>query len=548
MSSLLCIRQVLISVFNKSNILNLAQKLSTYGARLLSTDGTAKILSNYGIVVQRISDYTQFPEIMNGRIKTLHHKIYAGILNRNKLDDDIMNQNHIQPIDMIIVDFYPFHKILQNSNSPYSTEEILEYIDIGGPNMVRAAVKNYQNTVIIIDHHDYNHIINEMHKHKGLISLNTRFTLAEKALRYIVQYDLDVSHYFSNQLRQHYHTNNINKTNQNQKNIADHHFPDTIQCIDLKFTKKQNMCYGENPHQKAALYQETKISTGSVVTAQQLQGKPLSYNNIIDMDTALECVKLFSQPTCVIVKHANPCGVATSNSITNAYKKAYQSDPISAFGSIIAFNKTLDALTVKTIIDQHFVEAIIAPYINNDCLKILSNKKHIRILCSGSWDLQNTTDIDFKRITGGLLVQSRDFAIHPKHLEIVSISQPTQKEIQDSIFCWKIVKFIKSNAIVCAQNYQTTGIGAGQMNRINAVKIATNFTKLHHHHDPIQLKGSSLASDAFFSFSDGIHIAAKMGIRCIIQPGGSIKDSEIIKTANKYKIAMIFTHTRHFRH
>lgn len=545
MSSLLSIHQILISVFNKSKILNFAKTLSLHGAQILSTEGTAQTLSNHGVLAQTISEYTQFPEIMNGRVKTLHHKIYAGILNRIGLDDNILNKYHIHPIDMIIVDFYPFNQISQNNK--YSQEDILEYIDIGGPSMVRAAAKNYKNTVIIVDHYDYDNIANEMNKYNGSISLNTRFTLAVKAFKYITEYDIAISNYFNNKLK--IHTNSNSKyTNTNKQSSFNYNFPDTLKCMHINFKKKQDMRYGENPHQEAALYQDThtlQTTTGSVVTAQQLQGKPLSYNNIIDLDTALECVKAFTEPTCVIVKHANPCGVATSNTITEAYKKAYQADTISAFGGIIALNRDLDALTAQTIIDQHFIEAIIAPNIHHDCLTIFSHKKHIRILCSGLWNTHNNPDIDFKRITGGLLVQNRNIATYPKHLNIVTIIQPNPEEIQDALFCWKIVKFVKSNAIVCAKNQQTTGIGAGQMNRVNAVKIATTYSKKHHNH---QLPGSSMASDAFFPFPDAIHIAAKIGIRCIIQPGGSIKDSEIIEAANKHGISMIFTHIRHFRH
>lgn len=543
MSSLLPISQVLISVFNKSKILHFAKALSQHGVKLISTEGTARLLSNNDLLVQKITDYTKFPEIMNGRIKTLHHKIYAGILNRPKLDDSILNQYYIRSIDMVIVNFYPFTEIMQNKK--YSHAEILEYIDIGGPNMARAAAKNYKNTVVVVDSYDYDTILDEMNKTKGLISLKTRFYLAAKALNYISQYDIEIANYF-NKMLQHTNTFNTNQ-NKNKQTSLDYNFPNTLNCMHLKFIKKQNMCYGENPHQKAALYQETNTlqTTGSVVTAQQLQGKPLSYNNIIDMNTALECVKTFDEPTCVIVKHTNPCSVATSDNITEAYKKAYQSDPISAFGGVIAFNRDLDVPTIQTIINKHFVEAIIAPNVNHDCLNILSNKKNIRILSSGMWHPSKNSDIELKSITNGLLIQNTNIENYPKNLEIVTIRQPNKKEIQDALFCWKIVKFVKSNAIVCSKNYQTIGIGSGQTNRVNAVKIAITAAKFHKN---LKIEGSVIASDAFFPFPDSVHLAAKAGIRCIIQPGGSIKDTEIIKIADQYKISMIFTHTRHFCH
>lgn len=550
MSSLLSIKQVLISVFNKSKILNFAQSLSQQGIQILSTEGTAQILSKSGLLVHKISDYTKCPEIMDGRIKTLHYKIYAGILNRTNLDDNTLHSHSIQPIDMVVVNFYPFDLILKNKQ--YSIEKILEYIDIGGPSIIRAAAKNYKNTVVIIDNNDYSNILKEMNKYNGAITLNTRFNLAAKAFAYIVKYDSIISNYFCNQSKiQTTHYQSIIKTNKNYTKLpCNYHFPEFIKCMHLKFIKKQNMRYGENPHQKAAFYTEINSQhiTGSIATAKQLQGKPLSYNNILDIDTALECAKMFDDPTCVIVKHANPCGVATSDTIYSAYNKAYQSDPISAFGGIIAFNRPLDIKTMQSIINKHFVEAIIAPKIHQNCLQILSNKKNIRILSTGLWKHNsNMSNIDLKLINGGLLIQNQDTIITPKYLKIVTQTYPTQQELQDSLFCWKIVKFIKSNGIVCGKNYQTTGIGTGQLNRVHAVKIATDFMKKNQK-NITQSQGSVMASDAFFPFSDSINIAAKTGIRCIIQPGGSIRDPEIISTADQHKISMIFTHTRHFRH
>lgn len=551
MLSLLSIRKTLISVFDKTKILIFAKSLYQKGIQILSTEGTAQTLSKSGILVRKISDYTNCPEIIDGRIKTLHYKIYAGIL--NKINNNILyNDNAIaEPIDMVVIDVYPFNSI--STNTKHSIEEIIEYIDIGGPSMIRAAAKNYKNTVVIVDNHDYDNILKEMNKYNGSITLDTRFTLATKAFKYIAKYDAIIANYFNNQSRQYTtHYQSIKKTDKNDAISPDNfHFPHSIKCMNLKFIKKQNMRYGENPHQKSALYTEinNQKPIESVATAQQLQGKPLSYNNILDMDTALECVKMFDKPTCVIVKHTNPCGVATSDNINSAYHKAYQADPISAFGGIIAFNKPLDTATSQSIIQQNFVEGIIAPNIHQNCLKILSQKKHIRVLSTGMWNQQhiNTLNIDIKRIHGGLLIQDHDIIKTPKHLKIVTHTHPTTKEMQDSLFCWKIVKFIKSNGIVCGKNSQTTGIGTGQLNRVHAVKIATSFIK-ENQKDTIRIQGSVMASDAFFPFSDSIDIAAKIGIRCIIQPGGSIKDPEIIQTANQYGISMIFTGTRHFRH
>lgn len=554
----LFIRQALISVSDKSNLLPFAKQLFCANIQLLSTNGTANTLSKSGITVHKISKYTQFPEIMNGRIKTLHHKIYAGILNRSKSDDDIMYKYNIKPIDMIVVNFYPF-PFNNTQDNPYDLDQILEYIDIGGPSMVRAAAKNYKNTVVITDKNDYDTITHELHKHNGYISLQTRLMLATKAFKYIAEYDSVISNYFNDTLNQ---QSNQNYTDNNIKQIIhlpskpkNPKFPKIINCDNSKFIKKQDIRYGENPHQTATLYQEQSIKpeTGFIANAKQLQGKLLSYNNIVDMDTALECVKMFDQIACVIVKHANPCGVAISDNIYTAYKKAYLADPISAFGGVIAFNKPLnDKKTAQSIINQNFVEAIIAPNINQDCLDILSLKKDIRILKSGMWtknDLlitKDTLNIDFKRISGGLLVQDYDYyqPINLNNLQIVTDRKPSKQEVEDALFCWKIVKFVKSNAIVCGKNYQTTGIGIGQTNRVFSVKLATSLRL----NKSIEISGSSLASDAFFTFPDGIQEAANTGISCIIQPGGSIRDPQIIQTANKFNLSMIFTHTRHFRH
>lgn len=537
----LFIRHALISVFDKSNIIEFSKFLIQKKIQLLSTEGTSQILSNHNLPTLKISNYIKFPEIMNGRLKTLHHKIYAGVLGRKGVDDTVMKEYNIQPIDMLVINFYPFHKFIKNKK--YSEEEILNQIDIGGPNIIRAAIKNYKNIVTIIDSKDYKKIIEEINTKNGFISLKTCSILATKALKYIIDYDNIIYNYFNQKL----YTNNMSSI-QNKKIYiqSQNNFPDTVTLTNLKFKKKQNMIYGENPHQQAALYIQTNTKkNGSIATATQLQGKKLSYNNIVDMDTALECVKMFTAPTCVIVKHDNPCGVASSHNIQSAYNQAYHADSISAFGGIIAINRPLNEKIAQTIIKQKFIEAIVAPSIHQDCLKILSHKKNIRILICGSLIQPKIPKINFKIINGGLLIQEWDNIENLKNLEIVTVCKPTEKEIKDALFCWKIVKFVKSNAIVCGKNNQTTGIGSGQMNRAHAVKIATTpFNK----QQSSNIQGSVMASDAFFTFPDGIKIAAEMGIRCIIQPGGSIKDKEIINISNQYGISMIFTHIRHFRH
>ncbi|AKC60112.1 bifunctional phosphoribosylaminoimidazolecarboxamide formyltransferase/IMP cyclohydrolase [Blochmannia endosymbiont of Polyrhachis (Hedomyrma) turneri] len=540
------IRRALISVSNKLNILEFAHALAQKNIHLLASGGTAETLSSAGLKVTEISQYTNFPEIMNGRIKTLHTKIYAGILARPQIDNDIMQKYSIKHIDMVIINFYPLTSIPpinkdiknhHNTNYDITTDNI----DIGGPSIVRSAAKNYKNVLVIVDIKDYTKIIDELNNNNGKISIKTRLQLATKAFQYVATYDTLIANNFKKQLTKHQiHDNN------KKPNI---YFPHYINCMNVNFTKKQNMRYGENPHQIAAFYTETyNTMPDSISQAEQLQGKKLSYNNIIDIDTAWECVKMFTEPTCAIIKHGTPCGVSSSHTLTKSYQKAYQTDPDSAFGGIIAFNKTLDKITAQSIIENQFTEAIIAPCIHQDAIKTLNNKKNIRILTYKKWkqrSKQPVLDLDYKRITGGLLIQNRDYdTINKKNIQIVTIHHPNMQEINDALFCWKIVQFVKSNAIVYGKNKQTIGIGAGQTSRIYAAKIATLKAK----DAGFDLKDAVMASDAFFPFPDTIELAASMGIKCIIQPGGGIQDKKIIASANKNNISMIFTNIRHFRH
>lgn len=519
------IKNALISISDKTNILYIATTLIKNKINLFSTGGTAKILKKNNILVTEISDYTQFPEIMDGRVKTLHPKIMGGILRRKNKDQEIMELYDICPIDIVIVNFYPFEKIQNIKNN--NIDDIINNIDIGGPTLVRASAKNYKNVIIIVDFSDFQSVMNSINN--NTMNIEKRFNLASKAFEYTCSYEKIISRYFM-------------KKNSFYKQSIKNLFPKEI---NFSFIKKQDLRYGENHHQKASFYIEKNIhESGTVSTAHQIQGKTLSYNNISDSDTALECVKEFKKPACVIVKHGNPCGVAVSDNILESYLSAYHADPISAFGGIIAFNDILDEKTAQTIIHQQFVEVIILPQISNLALKTLEKKQNIRVLITGKLQ-KNKTGLDLKKITDGLLVQEHDsYDTDYTSWNFVTKRTPTKKELQDSIFCWKVAKFVKSNAIVYGRDEVTIGIGAGQMSRIYSTKLAN--IKVKDHGDNVI--GATMASDAFFPFRDGIDSAASVGISCIIQPGGSIRDEEIIQAANEHNITMIFTNKRHFKH
>lgn len=523
------VRRALLSVSDKAGILEFAQALSSRGVELLSTGGTARLLADAGLAVTEVSDYTGFPEMMDGRVKTLHPKVHGGILGRRGQDDAIMAQHDISPIDMVVVNLYPFAQTVAREGC--SREDAVENIDIGGPTMVRSAAKNHKDVAIVVSSGDYEAIIAEMDAHENGLKLETRFDLAIKAFEHTAAYDSMIANYFGS-LVPAYH---------GDRNQPAGRFPRTL---NLNFIKKQDMRYGENSHQDAAFYIEENITEASVATARQVQGKALSYNNIADTDAALECVKEFSEPACVIVKHANPCGVATGDSLLAAYERAYQTDPTSAFGGIIAFNRELDEATAQAIISRQFVEVIIAPAVSEAALKITAAKQNVRVLICGQWQ-NRTAALDFKRVNGGLLVQDRDLGmVDASQLRVVSKRQPTEQELRDALFCWKVAKFVKSNAIVYARDNMTIGIGAGQMSRVYSAKIAG----IKAADEGLEVKGSAMASDAFFPFRDGIDAAAASGVSCVIQPGGSIRDEEVIAAADEHGIAMIFTDMRHFRH
>ncbi|UDG80212.1 bifunctional phosphoribosylaminoimidazolecarboxamide formyltransferase/IMP cyclohydrolase [Candidatus Steffania adelgidicola] len=524
------VNRALLSVSDKTGILEFAQSLSHRGVLLLATGGTAYLLKKSGLQITEVSDYTGFPEMMEGRIKTLHPKIHGGILGRRDLDDTIMQKHGIASIDMVVVNLYPFSAKV--SQTDCTREEAVENIDIGGPAMIRAGAKNYKDVAILVNNTDYLSVIAEMDRNNGSLTLETRFNLAIKAFEYTAFYDDRIANYFGSQVPAYY----------DDTKRPSGRFPRTL---NLNFIKRQNMRYGENSHQLAAFYSDPEIYEASVTTAQQLQGKPLSYNNIADTDTALECVKTFTDTACVIVKHANPCGVAIGKTLLAAYDLAYQTDPTSAFGGVIAFNRPLNADTVKLILRRQFVEVIITPAVDEDALPLLADKQNLRILISsGSWKDQ-TLGLDFKRVNGGLLVQERDIdVLNLQNLKTVTTRQPSEAEMQDALFCWRVAKFVKSNAIVYARDQRTIGIGAGQMSRIYSAKIAA----IKAISEGLNINGAAMASDAFFPFRDAIDTAAKIGVQCIIQPGGSIRDHEVITAANEHGIAMLFTHMRHFRH
>ena len=516
------IRRALLSVSNKEGLLDFARELRSRGIALLSTGGTASLLRSNGIEVTDVSAVTGFPEIMAGRVKTLHPKIHGGLLGRRGLDDEVMRTHGIDAIDLVAVNLYPFAATIAKPGCTF--EDAVENIDVGGPAMVRAAAKNHDRVAIVVDPLDYGTVLAEMDRNGLAVGPEARLRLATKAFAHTAQYDAAVAAYLERAARP-----------------SSGEFPELLA---LQFRKRMDLRYGENPHQQAAFYVASDAQGASVGAASQLQGKELSFNNIADADTAFECVRQFEQPACVIVKHANPCGVAVAASIREAYDRAFRTDPTSAFGGIIAFNRPLDGGTAVAIVERQFVEVIVAPAVDPEAREACARKENVRLLVTGSLAASNTR-FDSRSINGGLLLQTRDLGmVGAGDLKIVTRRAPNDAELADLLFAWRVCKYVKSNSIVFARGGQTVGVGAGQMSRVYSTRIAAMKAR----DEGLEPAGSVMASDAFFPFRDGLDAAAEHGITAVIQPGGSMRDPEVIAAADEHGIAMAFTGMRHFRH
>jgi phosphoribosylaminoimidazolecarboxamide formyltransferase/IMP cyclohydrolase len=523
------VTQALISVSDKRGVVDFARALAALNVRLLSTGGTAKMLRDAGLAVTDVSDYTGFPEMLDGRVKTLHPKVHGGILGRRDLPEHLatMSEHGIAPIDLVVVNLYPFQQTVAKKDC--TLDDAIENIDIGGPAMVRAAAKNHGNDKggvgVITDPEDYAPVIEELKANGGGLSYKTRFALAKKAFTHTGRYDSAIANW-------------LTSLDEDNKPAT---FPERLQ---LAFDKVDTMRYGENPHQSAAFYREPVAVPGSIANYQQLQGKELSYNNIADADAAWECVKAFDGAlACVIVKHANPCGVAVAASALEAYRKAFKTDPTSAFGGIIAFNTAIDKATAEAVSGQ-FAEVIIAPEITADARAVFAAKQNLRVLVVPLGTAPSTV-FDFKRVGGGLLVQTADTArINQSDVKVVTRRAPTEAEMRDLLFAWRVAKYVKSNAIVYCKDDMTVGVGAGQMSRVDSARIAA----IKAENNGLTVAGSVVASDAFFPFRDGLDVLAKAGATAVIQPGGSVRDAEVIAAADEQNVAMIFTGFRHFRH
>lgn len=524
------IRTALISVSDKSGLEQLAAGLKQFDVEVLSTGGTQSKLKELGVKVSEVADYTGFPEMMDGRVKTLHPKVHGGLLGRRNADGtgvdvDVMAEHGIESIDLVVVNLYPFAATVANPDA--SLDDAIENIDIGGPAMLRSAAKNYPSVAVVTDTADYARILDEMAANDGCLTLETRFELAVKTFTAVAQYDADITNYLGSiEIR----------------DPARSEYPKTI---TTQYQRKEVMRYGENPHQSAAFYVEHNAPAGSVASAEQLHGKALSYNNVADTDAALQCVQAFTDPTCVIVKHANPCGVASAGDLLSAYDRAFATDPTSAFGGIIAFNGPVSVELAKEMVERQFIEVVIAPEYEAGAVEAFQAKKNVRVLACGSPDPLALVGFDQKKVIGGLLLQSSDAAlIDEAALSVVTKRQPTEAEKQDLLFAWTVAKYVKSNAIVYAKDKATVGVGAGQMSRVYSAKIAG----IKAADEGLVVPGSVMASDAFFPFRDGIDAAAEAGIAAVIQPGGSVRDEEVIAAADEAGMAMMFTGMRHFRH
>ena len=513
------VRRALISVSDKRDLVQFAQGLADLGAEILSTGGTCRQLRDAGIDAIEVSAKTGFPEIMDGRVKTLHPVIHGGLLGRRGTDESVMDEHGIEPIDLLAVNLYPFEQTISREDA--TIDDAIENIDIGGPAMIRAASKNHDGVAVVVDPDDYGSVLDVLKA--GDMDIGFRRGLAAKAYAHTARYDTAITTYLS-------------------KSLAEDVLGERFLYAG---TLSEKLRYGENPHQSAAFYRDQAAPAGSLAQAEQLQGKALSYNNIADTDAALECVRQFDVPACVIVKHANPCGVAVGDSILDAYDRAFATDPTSAFGGIIAFNRPLDAATAESIIDRQFVEVIVAPAIDDDAADVTAAKKNVRVLRTGAWDAASANSVDFRKVTGGLLVQTADHGVITEaDLKVVTDRAPDESQVRDLLFAWKVAKFVKSNAIVFCRDGMTIGVGAGQMSRVYSTRIAA----IKAADEELTVKGSVMASDAFFPFRDGIDSAAEHGISAIIQPGGSMRDDEVIQAADEHGLAMVFTGMRHFRH
>jgi len=537
------IRRALISVSDKTGVVDLARALQALGVQLLSTGGTARLLRDAGLAVTGVSEYTGFPEIMDGRVKTLHPRIHGGLLGRRGLDDAVMREHGIEPIDLLVVNLYPFAETIARPGCSY--EDAVENIDIGGPAMLRAAAKNHADVAVLVDPADYEPALQEL-KSSGAMSFATRQRLAARAYAHTADYDARVASYLATRHAAAPHP--AAEAGQSSAGSAPVEtgsgasYPDTLV---LTFRKKLDLRYGENPHQTAAFYADPAASGASIASARQLQGKELSFNNIADADTALACARQFREPACVIVKHANPCGVAIGTTAVEAYERAYRTDPTSAFGGIIAFNRPLDAASAGAILDRQFVEVIIAPAVERGAVPLLAAKRNLRVLETGDLDPPLQGARELKSVAGGLLLQSPDDgAVAPDSLRTVTRRPPDEAELGDLMFAWQVCKFVKSNAIVFVRDRMTVGIGAGQMSRVVSSRIAAMKAR----EEGLEVEGAVMASDAFFPFRDGLDVAAGFGIRAVIQPGGSVRDAEVIAAADEHGMAMVFTGMRHFRH
>jgi phosphoribosylaminoimidazolecarboxamide formyltransferase/IMP cyclohydrolase len=518
------VRRALLSVSDKTGIVELARELAARGIEILSTGGTAALLTQSGVPVREVAAHTGFPEIMDGRVKTLHPKIHGGLLGRRGTDEAVMAEHGIAPIDLLVVNLYPFAATVARPGASY--EEAVENIDIGGPAMLRAAAKNHAAVLTVVDPADYRALLEELARCQGGSEFATRARLAAKAFAHTARYDTAVADYLGTRTGA----------------AAAAAFPQTL---PLVFEKAQDLRYGENPHQRAAFYRELAARGAGVAHATVLQGKDLSYNNIADADTAIECVRQFTTPACVIVKHANPCGAALGADVRAAYEAAYRTDPTSAYGGIIAFNRALDAATAEAILERQFVEVLAAPELSPEAARLLAARPNVRVLVLGALGAEAAGALEFKSVTGGLLAQERDLAdLNEQELTVPTRRKPSTDELADLRFAWRVCKFVKSNAIVFARGAATLGVGAGQMSRVYSTRVAAMKAA----DEKLALAGAVMASDAFFPFRDNLDVAAGYGIRAVIQPGGSKRDAEVIAAADEHGMAMVFTGMRHFRH